>query len=380
MTERDHKEITPLQAVQQGGYAFVVAEDDKEGVGLSPVGFVNLLLRNRKSIVVWALVCGIVAGVLTALLRGYTAEASFAPQTSGISASSLSGLAAQFGVNLSSLNGGPSLDFFADVAQSRQLLTTAALTTYRFSTKRGGTDTLSGTLVELYNKGGKNPEERLQRTVKALDKDVSVVKDEDGGIVTIEVHEKWPLLAEQVVRRLLFLVNDFNLNSQQSQAAAERVFVEGRVDEVHAELDSAENAQRQFSEDNRTYLNSPRLTVEAARLQRRVDFLQQLYLTLSQAYEQARINEVRNTPVITIVDQPEGSAKHTTGLALNGVVGMLFGAVVGFVIGFIRDYGQKQRAAQAPAFEEYLSLRRDLTDDLTAVPRRIRALLTRQTK
>ena len=378
MSETDDRTGPPLQPIRQGGYAFVVSEDGEEGVTLSPVGLVNLLLRHRRKIVAWGLVCGLVAGILTALLRGYKAEASFAPQTNGVNASSFSGLAAQFGVNLSSLGGGPSLDYFADVTQSRQLLTEASVSTYHFSTKRGGADSLVGTLVQLYDRGGKTPEERLQRAVRALDKDVSVSKDEDGGIVTIEVHQKWPELAEQVARRLLVLVNDFNLNQQQSQASAERAFVGGRVAEIHAQLDSAEDEQRRFFEDNRTYQSSPRLTVEAQRLQRRVDFLQQLYLTLDQAYEQARIQEVRNTPVITIVDQPEGSAKHTTSLALNGIIGAIFGAAVGFVIGFLTDYGRRQQSVQAPAFEEYVALRRDLRDDLAALPRRVGALLGRK--
>jgi uncharacterized protein involved in exopolysaccharide biosynthesis len=53
-----------------------------------------------------------------------------------------------------------------------------------------------------------------------------------------------------------------------------------------------------------------------------------MYTTLTQAYEQARIDEVRNTPVITVVEPPESpvrpdSRRLVSWLAVSLVVGVL---------------------------------------------------------
>ncbi len=44
---------------------------------------------------------------------------------------------------------------------------------------------------------------------------------------------------------------------------------------------------------------------EHDRLERPVSMRQELVTAMAQAYEQARVDEVRNTPVITVIDQPE---------------------------------------------------------------------------
>jgi len=353
---------------------YVLPYEDEEGVAVSPVSFLNTLLRHRRLVVGWVFVCGGTAGLLMALLRGYRAESSFAPQVNQTSASSLAGLASQFGFNVASLTGGPTLDFYASVANSRAILTKVAEATYSFVPQEGESDSVSGTLVQILNLRGATSLERLQRTVKKLDHMVTVTKDEDAGIVTIEVSAKWSPLAEQINRKVLSLVNDVSLSQHQAQASAERTFTIGRLQEARGQLDSAENALQAFLEKNRTYQDSPRLTVEAGRLQRRVDFLQQVYLTLAQAYERATIEEARNTPVITVIDLPEGSGHRPGSLALGVVVGLIVGGVVGALHGIVRDYMKRQRTAESPTYSEFVTLRANALRDLTALPRRLAAI------
>jgi len=350
---------------------YVLPYEDAEGVALSPLTFLSTVLRHRVRVAIWILGCGAGAGLITLLLRGYRAESSFAPQTNQSSISSLAGLASQFGFNVGSLTGGPSLDFYASVATSRTILSEAATTVYRFPSDADGPDSMQGTLIEVLRVRGDTPVERLQRTVKKLEHMLTVTKDEDAGIVTIDVKAKWPALAEQVNRRILSLVNEVNLSQHQAQAAAEGAFVVARLGEMRAQLDSAEDALRRFFEENRTYQDSPRLTVEQGRLQRQVDFLQQVYLTLAQAYERARIEEARNTPVITIIDAPEGSGKKSGSLILSVVIGLILGGMLGLVHGLGKDYMNGQRVAESAAYREFASLRATALRELRALPRGI---------
>ncbi len=370
----------PIEPNKAGGpvlYSYAPFSDDDNAVSLSPLRMVNALLRQRRWIVAISLLFSVAGLSATLLLRGWRSEASFAPSSPPQSGSQLAGLAAQFGVNIGGLEGGPSLDFYSALVKSRAILEDAVTSRYVFTIDKAGHDTVAGTLLELYGVHGDTPTLRLQRAVKRLDRNVSVTKDEDAGIVTVQVVAKWPRLAEQIGARILDLVNTFNLTNRQTQAGTERQFVEGRLAEVSLQLDSAEAAMRRFMESNLTIETSPRLRLEMARLQRRVDFVQQVHLTLAQAYEQARIEEVRNTPVITLLDRPEGSGKHSVSLLTAGVVSLVLGFLVALVWALLRDYASRQRVEEAEAFREFAELRQMAVRDLTALPRGVMGVLRR---
>src|SRR5207302_10815015 len=79
---------------------------------------------------------------------------------------------------------------------------------------------------------------------------------------------------------------------------------EGRVATAEQQLRGAEESSRAFYERNRQWQSSPQLRFEEQRLTRQVAVQQELYLNLRREYETARIEEVNNTPVLTIIDHP----------------------------------------------------------------------------
>ena len=86
-----------------------------------------------------------------------------------------------------------------------------------------------------------------------------------------------------------------------------------------------------FMQRNRDWRNSPQLVFTHDRLDREVSMRQAVYTTLVQSYEAARIDEVRNTPVITVMEPPDVPAKPDPRLALlksllAGIVGLALGA------------------------------------------------------
>jgi len=314
--------------------------------------------------------------VLAILTRRYAAESDFMPNSTSLPSSSLAGIAAQFGFSAGALGGGDeSVDFYADLVKSREVMTAAVQTTYHFATDDAGHDSLSGDLVSLYKPWGSSDLERLQNTVKRLDKNLSVEADEQAGIVSVRVRAKWPELAEQINARLLALVNEFNVRRRESRAGVERQFVEQRLADALRDLTAAEDHLRAFLENNRTFQSSPRLTFEANRLQRRVDLRQQVYTTLAQSYEQARIDEVRNTPVVTIVDHPKGSAQPTRSWALIVIAALALGAVAGAGAAFAHELWLRQRAENPEDYQEFDSFVGGLSVRLrrmAIVPRRWR--------
>jgi uncharacterized protein involved in exopolysaccharide biosynthesis len=99
------------------------------------------------------------------------------------------------------------------------------------------------------------------------------------------------------------VLNDFNISIRQSRARAERKFTSARVADARDSLSHAEDALAAFNMRNRV-ANSPGLQVERDRFQRAVDVASQIYLQLRGQAEQAALQEVRDTPALTVIDPP----------------------------------------------------------------------------
>lgn len=326
--------------------------DEPAAATVSLLGIGTLVLRERR-LILWTVAVALVLALVYAIgFRKYRATSSFAPHITEAGGSQLAGLAAQFGLSLGS-GGGESVDFYAALLESRALLSQAVQTVYAFPRNTQGGDTLRATLLDIYNPSGDTPAERVDRGVRRLASAVSVRRDPDAGIITLSVKAKWPALAEMVNRRLLELVNDFNLNKRQFQAKAERAFVESRMIDAGQELEAAENAVAGFLWANRRIDESPRLKADLARLQRRVDIDQQIYLTLSQGLETARLDEVRNTPVITVIDEPEGSSRKGGGLIVILFLGVTVGLLVGVVLVLGRSYVRREKVENPQEFGDF---------------------------
>ena len=88
----------------------------------------------------------------------------------------------------------------------------------------------------------------------------------------------------------------------------EREFVEGRLAQSMAELTDAEARYEAFLTSNRLF-DSPQLSFERDRHEREVNMLQQVVTSLRTSAEQARIEAVRNTPAITVLDPARAPVK-----------------------------------------------------------------------
>ena len=329
---------------------------DRELFSLAALGSVPL--RHVQLMLVTPLAVAALIVSVGVLLARYTSESQFTTAIASSNLQGLTGVAAQLGINVRNLSGGQSVDFYASLVQSRDMLTTAVETLYRFPTNPDGRDTVSGTLLRLYDVSGKSQADSVLRAIEVLTKRLTVDVDETANTVTIKVSADWPALAEQINRVLLDQVNRFNVEQLQSQASAERRFIEGRMGEAQRELDSAEDRLRSFLEKNRTYQTSPRLQFDQQRLQAGVDLRRQVYTTLAQSYEQARITEVRDTPVITVIDSPERSAVRHRHIVRNGILGLFLGFILAVGLAFGVEYVQQERLRNPEDYSEFARLLR----------------------
>lgn len=328
----------------------------------SLVGLINVLLRYRRLIVIVPTVLFILAiGYAFIRPRTYTVSASFILQTSEPT-SLTTGLAAQFGLALPGGSSGQSPVFYAELIKTPEILRTVVGTRYSFSE---GTETVSGNLVELFRIHKRRVEVGEETAIEKLKKKISVGAARETGLVNISVTTRWASLSEQITSTLLKLVNEFNLERRQSQAGAERSFIEERLTGVKIELRESENRLEEFLIQNRRFRDTPELEFIYDRLQREVTMRQQVVTSLIQSYEQARIEEVRDTPVITIVESPRAPVRpDSRRLALRGLLAIMLGLVIGIFGSFSSELIQRSRKQDADEFEEFGTLKEATLKDL----------------
>jgi uncharacterized protein involved in exopolysaccharide biosynthesis len=316
------------------------------------LGTLAIVLRHLPVMVLVPLATAALAIGMTLLTRAYTAVSKITPQTEENSVAGLVGVAAQFGMTVGGRQN-ESVDFYADLFKSRELMDSLAVTRYRFAAAPG--DTLEGTYIELMGIKG----DSFSSVVAArrhLSSRVSVSVKRTASLLTITTKAKWGMLAEQLNRRLLDLANSFNLHRRQTQARAERAFLEARLTAAEAELAEAQDADRAFRERNRVFEGDPALSARAQNLGRRVNQAAQTFEAVRQSYERARAEEVRNTPVITVVESPEGSRRRTGGLKLAALLGMAAGVVLAAGIALTLEYAETEKRRSPEAWERIRTL------------------------
>lgn len=341
--------------------------------GTPGVRLLTELLRARWLLVGLPFVFALLAVVFARVRAEYAADASFLPQVAAADASRFASLAAQIGISMPGAGAGETVYFYASMLKSRSVLSDVVRTTYVVPTNEGA-DTLRGNLIELLRIEEDNPHSELLAAMSELDERIEVQTDIESGLIRFRVITPWAPLSEQVASRMLGLLNDYNLTRRQSQAAAERSFIEGRLNEARLSLQNAEAELRAFLDDNRTYQASPRLVFEQARLQRAVDLQQLVYSTLAQSYETARIDEVRNTPVLTLIDPPQGSARLAVNMVGAAFLGLVLGSMVALGVWLGRLYLRQQSLTHPTEFRDLASVARQVRSDLSpkAWMRRIR--------
>ena len=357
--------LTPKATLDDTSGVRSLAEfrDDNRGAQLTLLTLVNVALRARYLIVALATVAFAVVAVRgLRQARTYSAGASFISQGSKPAASNIAVLAAQLGVNVGSGDAGTSPAFYLDLLQSRGVLRAVAESTYRFTSDTGA---VVAKLDRLLDVPGSTPAQRADNTIRSLRSRITPTLNQKTGMVTFVVRSPHRELSFEIANRLLTELNRFNLERRQSQAAMERQFAQARLTDAEAELRGVEDRLQEFLQRNRDYRNSPTLVFQAERLQREIGLRQQVVGALAQSLEQAKLDEVRDTPVLTVVEAPEVAADpDARGLVRRSFVALVVGGLAGFVLALLGEWFGRAKAESRNDVAEFAKLRQKTVADL----------------
>lgn len=319
---------------------------DSPAGGPTLAALVSVLLQHRRKVVAASLLVPLaLLAVLLLRDRTYTTSVTFLPQGKRPPAN-LASLALQLGVNMpSGMDAAQSPAFYADLVRSRVILSQLADGSYPL----GADSTRRVWLADaLEVDDDRSAAWRRDEAMRELAREVlSVSSSPRTGVVQFAVVTTSAHLSYALSQEVLRAVSRFNQEIRQSQASAEREFTERRLQQARSELAAAESALEDFDRVNRVAV-SPTLALRRQRLEREVSLRTEVYTTLAQSYEQARIEEVRDTPVLTLIDAPEVAVRpNPRGVVFGAAGGLVLGLLLGAAWALLSDQrwrtGQVQR-------------------------------------
>jgi uncharacterized protein involved in exopolysaccharide biosynthesis len=295
-------------------------------------------IRHALATVRGALRAGWKRIVLTALLGGVlTAALSFAVPPSYVShvlllpmeqspTAALRGIASSLADLYLGSTGGTDLSrALPDIVNSRTYL--ERLLNEHVGDSRGR----SQPLLEAIDARGSG-DVRMARAAKKLARRLDLSIDRRTGTISLRARFEDPRTASDIANSGAVILQNVVNDVFTSQASQERRFLEERIVETEKRLRDGENELTAFRTRN-VRVGAPHLVLEESRLARAVREQEQVYLTLREQYELARINETRRIPSIRIVDRAVPPVEHDwpprrlfamAGTALGGLVAMIW--------------------------------------------------------
>ena len=263
-----------------------------------PLEFKASLRRPLK----WALIAALLTALITIFIpNDYRSDGKLLPvETKGAAnLGQLAAAAAAFGM---AVPGGESSDANSvDILTSRWLKDQLIQTRFQYHARgwRFGADRQrEGTLYDYLD------QENMDRAVKKLDTIFFVSRDLKSKVVTISAETRSPDLSQQIVRCAEALLDEFLQHKEQTRGSAKAAFTEERLLEARQERAKAEDAFRQFLENNRNYQFSadPSVRLKGARLEAELKLREQLVLTLALSREQALLEAKDDIPILNVLD------------------------------------------------------------------------------
>jgi uncharacterized protein involved in exopolysaccharide biosynthesis len=306
----------------------------------------------------WRLVAGITIGILLIGLLAtfiippvYRSHASFVANSSsnaklngaGSSSSGLGGIISQLG---GSVGGDPSEspNFYVELLASRELLTRVIQS--KFPNPRTDNPRDSATLLSILQIKRADSARQLEIAVKKTRDVTHASLDPKTNLVWFSVDAQWPELSAQVANRMIELVTSFNRETRVSRSKSKRAFLQMRHDSAQTALRAAEERQRVFYEQNRGFISAPSLKYEEQRIRREVDLASDLYINLDRQLEVARIDEINDAALITVIDSaavPRKAQWPRYGVMLisGTLIGLLMGVLVAGSAAILADWRER---------------------------------------
>ncbi len=169
---------------------------------------------------------------------------------------------------------------------------------------------------------------------KKLDDHISVKEDRLTGLIRINTTFRDPLLSSGIANFIGQQVQNYIQKENSAQSTKEKIFISERLGIVKEELEYAEIKLKEFKERNKGYEDSPELFMIFSQFFRESEAKKQVYLMLQQQLELARIEEVKQSPILHILDT---ASPPTTKSSPNRLLICIAFSLSGFILSSIKS-------------------------------------------
>jgi uncharacterized protein involved in exopolysaccharide biosynthesis len=263
--------------------------------------FFEIVWPHRKRIAV--ITSGVtVAAILIALLAmhaSYIAQTTILPDVDIMNMvgkmGGLQALASAAGIGNQIVS--PS-QLYPDILMSERVLERVIYHRYRTESYPDGIN-----LIQFYKYDDEDSVYNYEQCLKDLRKDIITIDvDRKTTIITLTVTTKEKQLSADIANQITAELDDYQRNFRRTNASEQRKFLEQRLTEVKEELTKSEEKLKDFREKNRRVEQSPQLMLEQGRLERDVELNSTLFIQLTSQYDLAKLDEIKNTPVVQVLD------------------------------------------------------------------------------
>ena len=170
------------------------------------------------------------------------------------------------------------------------------------------------------------------------------IKEELSGLIRISVLTQDPNLASDIADYIARYVKKFISYEKKMEATRNRKFIENQKLKAKSELEISEELLTDFRNIHPTNLDTPRLKMIRSRLGSTIEENRAVYITLRQQFEIAKIDEVKENLLITILDNAEPAVlKAKPKRKVIVFLSIILGGIMGIATILVRHSGNSQK-------------------------------------
>ena len=341
---------------------------------ISLLDLILILAKHLKLLIVTPLIFCIYAIIYVLFIAEptYVSKATFISSGSSDNTSQMMGLVTQLGIAMPMGDSGPKWSY-EEVVKSRTMA--KSLLAHRFDTEEFGPQK---ELLQIITYGNEKPKYGIDTLlIQGIGSIAGMIEVKKTiSLFELEISASEPQLAADIASAVMEELDLHQRDYNAMKATGTRQFIEERLLATETELEKAEEALKLFRERNRSIFESPQLQLEQERLGRDVAVLIGVFTALKQQLETAKIEEVKESEYVIILDTPDiplypDKPKKKLLVILAGFLGI----GVGITLVFIREYANNSNEEEQKKMAKLKSL---IIENINAIlPRRLTRSFTK---
>ena len=335
--QRENNISDSNQALSQYSYL-----QDLEENTVSIIGTLLTIVKHLRIIIIPPIIFCILMTIYVLFIAKPVYESTAKVMTSSSSGvSQAAGIASMFGIKLPGDNSEPTW-VYSEIVMSRTFA--RRMLKRKFDTKKYGPQK---TLLQILTYGDQVPTVGIDILTRAVvDGVIGMIKfEKNGSFYDLTIRAPEPVFAQDFATALIEELDAQQREYNKLKTNQARQFIEKRISDTEKELNGAEEILKNFRDRNRRIENSPALLLEQQRLTREVAVLIGVFTTLKQQLETTKIEEVKESSYVIVLDPPEApllpsEPKKKQMVILAGFMGIGIGIILSFIKEYVENSNQ----------------------------------------